>query len=148
MTRAEIAHTSSFLIIGGSETTATLLSGMTYYLLMNPSKHERVQDEVRRAFPEGTVLTVSSTAQLKYLSAVIQETLRLYPPIPCLLPRRTNHGGAMINGTYVPGNVRGKLHCVAAFPDFVRLLSVSIIWRLITRLRTLPIPTNLFQSDG
>ncbi len=148
MTRAEITHTSSFLIIGGSETTATLLSGMTYYLLMNPSKHKRVQDEVRRAFPQGTVLTVSSTAQLKYLSAVIQETLRLYPPVPCLLPRRTSHEGTMINGTYVPGNVRGKLHCVAAFSDLVRLLSVSTIWQLITRLRTFPIPTNLFPNVG
>ena len=148
MTRAEITHTSSFLIIGGSETTATLLSGMTYYLLMNPSKHKRVQDEVRRAFPQGTALTVSSTAQLKYLSAVIQETLRLYPPVPCLLPRRTNHGGTMINGTYVPGNVRGKFHCVVAFPDLVRLLSVSTIWQLITRLRILRILTNLFPSVG
>ena len=47
MSRPEIIANSSVLIVAGSETTATLLSGATYYLLQNPTKLARLQDEVR-----------------------------------------------------------------------------------------------------
>ena len=38
------------LISAGSETTASLLTGWTYFLLSNPSVHRRVVKEVRNAF--------------------------------------------------------------------------------------------------
>ncbi len=41
---------TSILIIGGSETTATLLSGVTYFLLTNPSALEQLTREVRSSF--------------------------------------------------------------------------------------------------
>ena len=48
--RNQIIVNSRVLVTAGSETTATLLSGVTYHLLMNPDKLARLQNEVRGAF--------------------------------------------------------------------------------------------------
>ena len=109
MTRQEIIGTSRVLLTAGSETTATLLSGATYYLLQNPTVLHRVQAEVREACKTAddiTLRSVSTPGLLPYLEAVLQESLRCYPPIPATLPRITGPEGTLINGNFVPGNVR------------------------------------------
>ncbi|KAI4218544.1 MAG: hypothetical protein L6R36_008897 [Xanthoria steineri] len=75
---------------------------------MNPTVLHRVQSEVRAAFEnqdEITLRSVSNTSLLPYLEAVAQESLRMYPPAPGLLPRVTGPGGAIIDGHFVPENV-------------------------------------------
>lgn len=109
MSRQEIINNSRVLLIAGSETSATLLSGATYYLLQNPHVLDRVQSEVRTVFnkeEEITLRSVSTPSLLPYLEAVIDESLRCYPPVPTLLPRRTGPEGALVDGKFVPGNVR------------------------------------------
>ena len=106
MSRSELMETSGILIIAGSETTATLLSGATYYLLTNPHTYERAKAEVRAAFHSEESMTLTSTSQLPYLHAVIEESLRMYPPVPTNLPRRVGSGGDDIAGVRVPANVR------------------------------------------
>src|SRR5579859_2957501 len=105
MSRQEIIGTSGILIIAGSETTATLLSGVTYYLLKNPGAYDKVKEEVRGAFNEPEEINLTSTSKLSYLHACLEEALRLYPPVPLALPRRTGPEGAIIDGVFVPGNV-------------------------------------------
>ena len=105
MSRSEILATSRILLIAGSETTATLLSGVTYYLVTNPECYKRVRDEVRNAFAQPEQMTLASTSQLPYLQAVLEEGLRIYPPVPIALPRRTTPGGDWVSGVWVPGNV-------------------------------------------
>ena len=108
MTRQAILANSRILLTAGSETTATLLSGATYYLLQNPEIMRRVQSEVRTAFKTAgdiTLRSVSTPGLLPYLDAVLQESLRCYPPIPATLPRITSPEGAVIDGRFVPGNV-------------------------------------------
>jgi cytochrome P450 len=48
---------------------------------------------------------LTSIATLPYLNAVLEESLRIYPPIPAMLPRLVPEKGAMINGEYVPAEV-------------------------------------------
>jgi cytochrome P450 len=43
-----------FLILAGTETTATALSGLIYYLLANPRTLYQAEHEVRQAFQEGS----------------------------------------------------------------------------------------------
>ena len=108
MTRQEIIGTSRVLLVAGSETTATLLSGATYLLLQHPTTLRRVQDEIRKAFKSADDITLRSVSQpnrLPYLEAVLQESFRCYPSIPATLPRITGAAGAMIDGAYVPANV-------------------------------------------
>jgi cytochrome P450 len=106
MTHEEIKNTSDILIIAGSETTATLLSGVTYLPLRNPEAYAEVQKEVREAFESAEDFILLSTSKLSYLHACLEEALRIYPPVPLALPRRTSAEGAIIDGVVVPPNVR------------------------------------------
>ncbi|MCJ1462457.1 hypothetical protein MMC07_001059 [Pseudocyphellaria aurata] len=113
MTREEILVTSRILLTAGSETTASLLTGATYFLLQNPEMLRRLQSEVREAFKtadEITLRSVSTTGRLPYLEAVLQESLRCYPPVPAVLPRITGPEGALIDGAWVPGNISVGVH--------------------------------------
>ena len=96
------------MLFAGSETTATLLSGATYHLLQNPSILRRAQSEIRTTFKDAadiTVRAVSTPGLLPYLEAVLQESLRCWPPVPTGLPRIVGPSGGIIDGKFVPGNV-------------------------------------------
>lgn len=99
---------SSILIIAGSETTATLLSGATFYLLTNPSSYKKLVSEIRTTFSSNEDITITSTARLQYLQACLEESLRLYPPVATGLPRRTEKT-EHIDGHDIPPNVRTSL---------------------------------------
>ena len=96
---------SSTLIIAGSETTATLLSGLTYLLLTNPDALSKLTSEVRSTFVEDKEIDINSVSRLTYLQACIEEALRMYPPVPVGMPRVVPPSGASISGHYIPGNV-------------------------------------------
>lgn len=109
MTREEIISTARVLLIAGSETTATLLSGATYYLLTNPEILGKLQAEIRGTFQaenDITLQSLSNSCLLPYLEAVLTESLRMYPPVPANLPRITGPGGDVVDGRFVPANVR------------------------------------------
>lgn len=72
------------LLTAGSETTATHLSGATWYLLTHPVALHCAQVEVRNAFQDPAAITLRSLNKrdsLPFLNAVIQETFRCYPSI-------------------------------------------------------------------
>ncbi|EFQ34350.1 cytochrome P450 [Colletotrichum graminicola M1.001] len=102
MSFANLESNSSILIIAGSETTATLLSGATYYLLMNPVALKKLTDEIRSSFEDESEIDVQSVGNLTYLLACLDEALRIYPPVPIGLPRIVPRGGANIADHYVP----------------------------------------------
>ncbi|KAI3400197.1 hypothetical protein diail_4082 [Diaporthe ilicicola] len=93
---------SSLLIVAGSETTATLLSGVTFLLATNPDALRRLTGEVRSAFKTEEEIDFTSVSSLQYMLACLDEALRIYPPAPLGLPRQTPKGGANIAGHYVP----------------------------------------------
>lgn len=106
MTPAEIKQTSGTLIIAGSETSATLLSGAVYYLAKNPEWLAKVHQELHNTFTNESQISFASLSQLKIINAVIQETFRMYPPVPTSLPRVVPEKGATICGTYFPPDTR------------------------------------------
>lgn len=70
------------LIFAGSETTATTLSGCAYLALRNPRCYEALVDEVRSTFKSEEDISILAVAELKYLQAIINETLRIYNAVP------------------------------------------------------------------
>lgn len=102
------------LMIAGSETTATLLSGLTWHLLRNPDKYQRLVDEVRTAFSSLDEIHMDSLTHLPYLFACLEEGLRMYPPVPNSQTRGVPAGGRMVIDDYVPeGTVVGVSHWAA-----------------------------------
>ena len=106
MTMEEIDSTGAFLILAGSETSATTSSSSTFFFLKYPNVYERLTREVREAFTSFDDITVSSSAQLPYLHAVIWEALRLHPTGPVSVPRIVDRPDVVICGQSVPPGVR------------------------------------------
>lgn len=99
------AHASDF-VIAGSETTATTLATITYYLQRTPAVLKKLEDEVLEGFKTYDEINGRSTQRLKYLKVVILEGLRIYPPVPFALPRVVPSGGDVVDGHFIPANVR------------------------------------------
>ncbi|PYH89624.1 cytochrome P450 [Aspergillus ellipticus CBS 707.79] len=115
LTDGELEANASIIIIAGSETTATLLSGLTYYLLRNPAEMEKVTKEVRSMMQTEADITFNNvTAKLPYMLACIDEAFRLYPPVPSGLQRWTPAWPIQISGTQVSPNTKVSVHQYAA----------------------------------
>ncbi|KIA75347.1 hypothetical protein HK57_00200 [Aspergillus ustus] len=110
LTIHELIANAEILIIGGSETTATLLSGVTYLLLRNPHAYEKLTEEVRTVFQNEDEINLVSVSQLPYMQACLDEALRVYPPIANGLPRVCPPGGATVMGEFVPENMYVSIH--------------------------------------
>lgn len=103
LTLEQIRANASLLIIAGSETTATALSGATHLLCNNPDTLAKLTEEVRSAFSSEDEITLLSVQKLKYMLAVLDESLRMFPPVPTASPRVIHEGGDVICGTFLPG---------------------------------------------
>lgn len=66
------------IIVAGHETTAVMLAWAFYCLHQNPDQLARLQAELA---PHSADAEPEAIARLPFLSAVIDETLRLYPPV-------------------------------------------------------------------
>ena len=104
-TRGEIEANLALITMAGSETSATSLSAASYYLTKNKDAARKVRLEVRATFTTENEISYDAVKRLPYLTAVIKEALRLYPPTPVGLPRRVISNGEVVCGHFIPGNV-------------------------------------------
>jgi cytochrome P450 len=111
----EVLAQAPIIVIAGSETTATLLSGGTFHLLTNPHVYDRVVSEVRNNFSSQKDINLVSINELKYFLAFFDEALRMYPPVAGNVSRVTPPEGTTIAGKWVPGNTTVGIHQYAQF---------------------------------
>lgn len=105
MSRAEILSTFNFIIVGGAETSATVLTGLFSHLSRNQAVMHRLCTEIRANFKREEDITIDACKGLPYLEAVLNEGLRMCNPIPSGLPRIVPPGGDTYCGVYLPGGV-------------------------------------------
>lgn len=110
MTPDEIGENANILILAGSETTATLLSGTTFWLLKNPRVYQTLVREIRTIFAKEEDITSISVTNAKYLLAVLNEGLRIYPPSPGGLGRIAPSGGAIVDGYEITEGVSAPFY--------------------------------------
>ncbi|KAK7531677.1 cytochrome P450 71A23 [Phyllosticta citribraziliensis] len=110
LSNLELVIMASSFIVAGSGTGASALTATTNFLLRNRDKLQRLVDEVRGAFASDDDITMQSTSALKYLTACIDESMRLYPPAPSTLPRFVPPGGDEIDGRWVPAGTAVGVH--------------------------------------
>ncbi|OTA76189.1 hypothetical protein M434DRAFT_402544 [Hypoxylon sp. CO27-5] len=117
LTDAELIANSDLLMVAGSETTATLLSGATYWMLKTPHALKRATEEVRNAFESEEAITFKEvSAKLPYMMACLEEALRLFPPVPLRLARSVPQGPPVrIAGVTVPEKTVVGVHHLAAY---------------------------------
>ncbi|KAL8983732.1 MAG: hypothetical protein Q9205_002101 [Flavoplaca limonia] len=102
MSVLEIEATFRALVVAGSETTATALSGILGNLLQAPEAMGELVKEVRSAFTHESEILASNVDNLAYLNAVIEEGLRLCPPVALGMPRLVPEGGSTVSGNPLP----------------------------------------------
>ncbi|CAF9920690.1 hypothetical protein IMSHALPRED_004976 [Imshaugia aleurites] len=123
MSVTEIECTFRFLVVAGSETIGTALTAMMGCLLKNPEMLDRVTQEVRQSFPNASQMTSDAVSKLPYLAAVIEEGLRVCPPVSFGTPRVVPAGGAKVSGyhlqagTFVSCPGYASNHSALNFPD-------------------------------
>jgi cytochrome P450 len=81
-----LRNEAATIFMAGHETTATTLTWAFYLLAKAPWAMRKLLAELDRHCP-GRTPTIEDLPQLDYAKSIIQETLRLYPPVP-LLPRQ------------------------------------------------------------
>ncbi|KAH7349070.1 putative cytochrome P450, partial [Pyrenochaeta sp. MPI-SDFR-AT-0127] len=107
------AHASDF-VIAGSETTATTLAVIVYYMCAQQDIMQKLQQEIRSSFQKFEDIDSMSTANLRYLQAVCMEGLRIIPPLPLGLPRVVPPGGDTVDGEYIPAGTIVSTNPMAA----------------------------------
>jgi averantin hydroxylase len=114
MTRDEMDSNAASLVLAGSETTATLLTGVTFLLCKHPDILEKLNEEVRSTFAREEDIDLMSVGKLEYMLAVLDEALRIYPPAPNTGARIVPPQGYMVAGKWVPGGVSTRLLAATA----------------------------------
>ncbi|KAJ6448843.1 cytochrome P450 [Mycena vitilis] len=92
-------------VIAGSDTASSALSSFVWFLLSNAEHYTRLQQELDSVYTEGDdPFDVNKYGKLNFLSACINETLRLHPPLPSNGTRQVRLGqnGRNIAGRYIP----------------------------------------------
>lgn len=105
MSLDEMHSNADFMMAAGSETTATLLSGLLFFLLADQERMSILMKEIRQEFASDEEIGWTRLQRLPYTNACINEGLRMFPPIPSIMPRVTPAGGNMILGQWIPPGV-------------------------------------------
>uniref|UniRef100_A0A8C2SQN8 Cholesterol 24-hydroxylase n=1 Tax=Coturnix japonica TaxID=93934 RepID=A0A8C2SQN8_COTJA len=88
--------------VAGHETTANQLSFTVMALSQHPEIMERVQAEVDEVLGAKRNIEYEDLGKLKYLSQVLKESMRLYPPVPGTV--RWTGKETVIEGVRIPAN--------------------------------------------
>lgn len=100
LTDAELRDELITLLFAGHETTATTLAWAFYQIHRHPQVREKLRQELDGL---GAGASPMEIAQLPYLTAVCQETLRMYPVIPVLFPRITKSAMTIAGHAFAAG---------------------------------------------
>ncbi|KAK6939668.1 Cytochrome P450 [Dillenia turbinata] len=78
------------LVLGGTDTTSTTMGWAMSLLMNHPEVMKKARDEIDNTVGQSRLLVEQDLPNLIYLKNIINETLRLYPPAPLLVPRYTS----------------------------------------------------------
>jgi cytochrome P450 len=91
-------------LAAGHETTASAMSWVVYLLCKHPEAQTRLREELHAAIPAlldpHSQISSTDIDKLPYLNAVLNETMRIFPPVPLTL--RETACDTTIQGAFVP----------------------------------------------
>lgn len=101
----EVIVNGALFIIAGTETTAGFLTGLFNLITRAENRHilEILTKEVRENFKTDKDLNFEDLVKLPYMTAVIEEGLRMFPSAPIGFIRTVPTGGDTVSGHFVPG---------------------------------------------
>lgn len=100
---------ANVFIVAGFDPMTNLISSALYYLLADTDKYGHARKEIRDEFSGYGDITGERLQTMKYLQAVIDESLRIHTNAAFGLPRVSP--GYEVDGHYVPPGVRICNNC-------------------------------------
>ena len=149
MSIPEIESNVGTILIAGSETTATSITGIIFELLKHPESFAELAREIREKFRYECDINSQSTQKLTFLNAVIEEGLRYCAPAPAFGSRVVPNQGAQICSEWIPGGVSSKSSAPYPLtPKVLSRLTDSIAdLRLRRAISLLPLPSQLLRAQ-
>jgi cytochrome P450 len=121
MSDADVAGNMFTMLLAGEDTTANTLAWMIYLLSRQPQALVRATEEARRVMTDLSTFTMDQVADLPYLEACTQETMRLKPVAPFRMQQAlrdmTVAGVSITKGTMVWCVSRHDTYSEAYFPN-------------------------------
>jgi cytochrome P450 len=101
----EVIVNGTLFIIAGTETTAGFLTGLFNLITRAEDKHvlDKLTAEIRSSFQSEKELRFEELVKLPYMTAVIEEGLRMFPSAPIGFVRTVPEGGDTVSGEFIPG---------------------------------------------
>jgi cytochrome P450 len=96
---------ASVMMNAGTDTTTAALTNSVYLLYKNPNVLARLREELDAATGTTEIPSYDALAQLPYLRACVEESLRVRPASSMGLPRVVPKGGRMIAGKFIDEGV-------------------------------------------
>ncbi|KAJ4982041.1 hypothetical protein NE237_032878 [Protea cynaroides] len=89
------------LLLAGTDTTAGTMEWAMTLLLNHPEVLKKAQAEIDAITGQGRLINESDVANLPYLLCIINETLRMYPAGPLLIPHESSQE-CIVGGFSIP----------------------------------------------
>jgi tryprostatin B 6-hydroxylase len=93
------------IVVAGSDATAVAMTHVFYHLAAAPPQAERLRAELKTLINPSAPFSVGDVRHADHLNGVINEALRLHPPVPSGTYRITPPQGITVDGVYLPGEV-------------------------------------------
>lgn len=116
----ELFGECELLTIAGSDTTSIVLSAAFFYLARRPEIQAKLANEVLSTFSSYDEIRSGSKLQsCKYLTAFLQEAMRMTPPVSAEPSREVLPGGTTVEGHFIPAgqHVSTGLYCLSYNKD-------------------------------
>ncbi|KAK5111800.1 hypothetical protein LTR62_004720 [Meristemomyces frigidus] len=106
LTQLQCESEANLQIIAGSDSTTTILRCTLFSLIANPVAYGKLRTEIDRAADAGhlscPVTTYAEAQRLPYLTAVLWEGIRMFPPLFGLKSKLAPPGGDTFKGVFYP----------------------------------------------
>jgi cytochrome P450 len=120
----ELYAECELLTIAGSDTTSVVMSAAFFYLARRPDVQAKIAQEVRATFSSySEIKSGTKLSNCKYLTAFLQEAMRMTPPVAAEPAREVLPGGTTVDGHYFPAGLQLStgLYCLSynenAYPE-------------------------------
>ncbi|KAI0641322.1 high nitrogen upregulated cytochrome P450 monooxygenase 2 [Trametes meyenii] len=107
-------------IVAGADTTSSALTSIFFSLVTHSDAYRRLEEEIDRFYPPGhDPCDTRYHREMHYLTAVINEAMRIYPPVPSGSQRQVPHSanGVYLGSIYLPPGTIALLHTYSIHRD-------------------------------
>ncbi|XP_068647381.1 cytochrome P450 71A1-like [Aristolochia californica] len=100
----------------GTDTTYTTIVWALAELIRHPTAMKKAQEEIRRIIHGNSIVSEDDIGKMSYLKCVIKEALRLHPPLPLLVQRKSRQD-IEVKGFHIPAKTQVMVNAWAIARD-------------------------------